>query len=54
MSSKNKSQTKILKKRGPDIDPCVTPDATLYSLNTEQRVDFNNLDLVDQIALNKS
>ena len=48
MSSKNKSQTKILKKRGPDIDPCVTPDSTLlYSLNTEQRVDFNPLDSVD-------
>ena len=27
---------KILEKRGPDIDPCGTPDSTLlYSLNEE-------------------
>ena len=36
ISSKNKLQMKILKKRGPDIDPCGTPDSTLlYLLNEE-------------------
>ena len=43
ISSKNKSQMKILKKRGSDFDPCGTPDSTvLYSMNEG----FNPLDLV--------
>ena len=41
VSSKKKSQMKILKKRGPDIDPCGTPDSTLlYSLNEELTLTF--------------
>ena len=32
----NHKKKKKLKKRGPDIDPCGTPDSTLlYSLNEE-------------------
>ena len=41
VSSKKKSQMKILKKRGPDIDPCGTPDSTLlHSLNEELTLTF--------------